>query len=202
MKVTKNIEEFINDLNNGKVVCFKTDTIWGLSANPYDKRAIEELYKIKNRDINKPFIFLIKKDDDIEKYTTKLTIEEKNIIKKIWPGPVSIIFNYNKNSKLLQFYNTQKTIAIRNPKNILCEKILSNIAYPLPSTSVNIEGMEPFNNFKEIKNFLKDKDVTVFYSKTKNKEAISSTLIKFENKQIVIIRKGNMNKKILDCLKI
>ena len=202
MKITNNIEELISDLNNGKVICFKSDTIWGLSANPYNRIAVNHLYKIKQRVLNKPFIFLIKKGENIENFITPPHLEERKIINKLWPGPISIIFNYNNQSDLLQFYTEQKTIALRMPKNKLCQNILNKLDYPLPSTSVNIEGKEPINNFRDIIKFLKDEDVTILKNINKTNNFISSTLIKIENNKINVIRKGNLSKKILDYLKI
>lgn len=197
MKVTNNITDIVNDLNNGKIVCFKTDTIWGLSANPFDKHAIEELYRIKKRDMSKPFIFLIKQNEVLENYINVLK-EEKIITKKVWPGPVSIIFNYNNNSNLLSFYSENKTIALRMPKNNTCQKILQLITYPLPSTSVNIEGATPLDTFEEVKNFLKNEDVTILKSVSKPKNK-SSLLIKLDNGKITVLR-NNTTKKILEKL--
>ena len=189
MKITSDINSFINDLNNGKVVCFKTDTIWGLSANPNNFEALKNLYEIKKRSLDKPLIFLIKQNEKIEKITQPLSNFEKDVIKKYWPGPVSIIFNINKKSSYLDFYENKKTIALRQPKNEICQTILNKIDYPLPSTSVNIEGEKPINNFVQIKKFLKNKDVTILKIKNYNRGLKSSALIKIENNKVVFLRK-------------
>ena len=202
MKITNRIDEIVKDLNNGKVVCFKTDTIWGLSANPYDKNALEKLYKLKHRDFSKPFIFLIKDEENIESFVNKLPDMQEDLTKKVWPGPISVVFDFNKNNDILNFYSNKETIALRKPKNKICQKILSKLNYPLPSTSVNIEGNAPLNYFEEIKEFLKDEDVTILNQKNYNKKEIASTLIKLENNTIKVLRKGKLPKKILDLLKI
>ena len=63
MIISSNTNEIANALNNNQVVCFKTDTIWGLSANPTNKEAVKNLYTFKQRNVDKPFIFLIKKSE-------------------------------------------------------------------------------------------------------------------------------------------
>ena len=60
MIINNTIEELVTQVNTGNIICFKTDTIWGFSAKSTDYKAIKNLYKIKNRKPDKPFIFLIK----------------------------------------------------------------------------------------------------------------------------------------------
>ncbi len=188
MKITESIEELITDLKDGKIICFKTDTIWGLSVSPYNQSAIESLYKLKKRDLAKPFIFLIKDNENIKKYVCNFNKKKKDIIKNLWPGPVSIVFDFNKKSNLLSFYENKETIALRMPKNDLCQKILKKIDFPLPSTSVNFEKEEPLDSFEEVTRFLQGKNVTVFKSLKENK-SLASKIIKFnENDNIYVIR--------------
>ena len=88
------------------------------------------------------------------------------------------------------------------PKNKLCQKILSMLPFPLPSTSVNAEGKQPLNTLKEIKHFLKDEDVTLLNLNNYKTDNNSSTLIKLENNTVLVLRKGKLTKKILDVLNI
>ena len=189
MKITNNVDEFVKDLINGKVVCFKTDTIWGLSANPFAFEALKKIYEIKKRSLDKPFIFLIKNNEDLSKITKPLSNLENKILKKYWPGPISIIFEYNKNCSLLNFYQNKQTVALRKPKDENCQTILEKINFPLPSTSINVEGNRPINNFIEIKKFLKNEDVTILKLNGKRGKSRSSSLIKVENNKIVFLRK-------------
>ena len=195
MKITNKICDIVNDLNNNKVVCFKTDTIWGLSANPYSEQAMNTLYKIKQRDKTKPFIFLIKQDENINNFVGEISKKEKQVLNKVWPGPVSVIFKLNTKSQLLNYYDNIKTIALRMPKNKTCQSLLKLLNYPLPSTSVNKEGEEPINNFEDIKKFLQNEDITILKSSTKSTKKSASTLITINGEDIVIIR-GNKLKKI------
>ena len=81
MIINNNIEELINQANSGNIICFKTDTIWGFSAKPTDENSIKNLYKIKNRNPDKPFIFLIKKEQDLLQIVDSLSETEKKLIK-------------------------------------------------------------------------------------------------------------------------
>lgn len=208
MIISNNLNDFINKLNNGNIVCFKTDTIWGFSANSNNTNAIENLYRIKQRNLDKPFIFLIKKDEDISKYVKDVPAEAKKLINKFWSGPLTIIFQARENLPLLSPYKKNKTIALRMPQDELTQQILSKINYPIPSTSVNIEGKPSLNTFEEISKEFKDEDFFILNvdnnqnTNTQNfNKNLSSTIVSFATGKLEIIREGAISKeKILSAL--
>ena len=178
MIISSNTNEIANALNKNQVVCFKTDTIWGLSANPTNKEAVKNLYTFKQRNVDKPFIFLIKKDEDLSKIVKSISPTEQKLINTFWPGPLTIIFKAKNNLDILSHYTQKQTIALRMPDNYLCQEILAKINYPLPSTSVNIEGQPFLNNFEEITKTFKDNDF-VIYKLENNNTKVSSTIVCF-----------------------
>lgn len=202
MIINKNIDDLVNQVNSGNVICFKTDTIWGFSAKSTDEKSIKDLYKIKNRTPDKPFIFLIKKEQDLNEIVENLNETEKKLINAFWPGPLTIIFNAKQNLDILKHYKENKTIALRMPENELCQKILSKLDYPLPSTSVNYEGQEPLNNFDKIIQTFKNENFAILKQNTSlNNKETSSTIIKVVNNKIEILREGEIKKeKILRIL--
>ena len=96
MIINNDINKLIDYINSGNIICFKTDTIWGFSANPKNEKSIKNLYRIKNRNPDKPFIFLIKENQDLNNLVDNLNEIEKKLIKTFWPGPLTIIFNAKK----------------------------------------------------------------------------------------------------------
>ena len=202
MIINNNIEELINQANSGNIICFKTDTIWGFSAKPTDENSIKNLYKIKNRNPDKPFIFLIKKEQDLLQIVDSLSETEKKLINTFWPGPLTIIFNAKKNLDILKPYKENKTVALRMPKDELCQKLLSKLDYPLPSTSVNYEGQQPLNDFNEIiENFKNENFAILQQNKNSKSQEVSSTIVKVVGEDIQILREGEIKKeKILSIL--
>ena len=197
MIINKNIDDLVNQVNSGNVICFKTDTIWGFSAKSTDYKAITNLYKIKNRNPDKPFIFLIKKDQDLRALVENLNETQKKLIDAFWPGPLTIIFNAKQNLDILKHYKDNKTIALRMPEDELCQNILSKLDYPLPSTSVNHEGQKPLNNFDEIvKNFKNENFAILQQDSSLNNKEISSTIVKVVDNKIQILREGEIKKDV------
>lgn len=201
--ITKNnTDEIINQLNQNQVVCFKTDTIWGLSANPKSSTAIKNLYTIKQRNLDKPFIFLISKNQDLNCLVESLNTTEQKLISHFWPGPLTIIFKAKENLDILQNYTQKQTIALRMPKDELCQELLQKIDYPLPSTSVNLEGQPSLNSIEKIQETFKNENIYLLNKNTKKDRNISSTIIICENEKVNVLREGSISKQdILNVLK-
>src|SRR3989304_6798119 len=84
-------KKIVEILRRGGITVIPTDTIYGLVGSAFSKKAIERIYKIKGRKKTKPFIILISSFNDLKRFNIKPSIKEFKILKKIWPGPVSII---------------------------------------------------------------------------------------------------------------
>lgn len=201
MIISSNTNEIANALNKNQVVCFKTDTIWGLSANPTNKEAVKNLYTFKQQNVDKPFIFLIKKDEDLSKIVKSISPTEQKLINTFWPGPLTIIFKAKNNLDILSHYTQKQTIALRMPNDSLCQELLAKINYPLPSTSVNIEGQPFLNSFEEIIKTFKDNDFVIYKIENSNTK-VSSTIVCCEGEKVNVLREGSITKnQIENCLK-
>ncbi len=180
MIINYNVDDFVYNLNKGKIACFKTDTIWGFSAASDNKEAIENLYKIKKRNLDKPFIFLIKKNQNLLDLVKTIPPKAQKLINKFWCGPLTIIFEAKENLPLLAPYKNKKTIALRMPEDELTQQILGKLSYPLPSTSVNTEGQPALNSFEEISKTFGKEDFCILskvgFSETNSKENFSANL--------------------------
>ena len=201
MIIKNDIEKLTTFINLGKVACFKTDTIWGLSANPLNKTSLQALYSLKQRQIDKPFIFLISKNFNLKQVVKNISPLEQKLINNFWPGPLTIIFEAKENLPILSYYQNKQTIALRMPDDNTTQNILSKLNYPLPSTSVNLENNPPLNSFEEIYNNFYNENIVLFNSNEKTNENISSTIVKVEDNNIKILREGSIKKeKILSIL--
>jgi L-threonylcarbamoyladenylate synthase len=182
-----------NIFNQNGIFIYPTDTIYGIGGNPFSREAMERIIRIKKRDESKSFIFLIGTTGLLQEYIDTAD-SALNKINSIWPAPVSVIFKLNKKYKELL---KQETCAFRIPKNKFCYDLLDRIQLPLISTSVNLEGKKPLNNYKEIITDFSEKVDAIFYSVSEN-ESISSTVIDMTENEPKLIREGMI--KFMDLL--
>lgn len=192
MIIKQDIEKVISDLNSGKVVAIKTDTVYGLVCDANNVEACAKIYKIKRRDKKKPLAIFIKNIDEVKKYVlnSELSTELVNIMEKYWPGPLTIIFKKRKNvfEHLTEGTNT---IGIRIPNDEFLLDILNEVDFPLAQTSCNISGENEYKDALEIENKLGNEiDLIIDGGEISNSKA--STIIMTYNNNIEVIREGTI----------
>ena len=183
------IEKASQIINQGGVVIFPTDTVYGIGCDPYNKASIEKIYKIKSRYITKSVPVLTYSIEMAERIAQfdQLT---KKIVKKFWPGPLTIILKVT-DEKIKKSLNLENKIAIRVPDHKCTLELLKKCNY-LVGTSANISGDLPYTNPKECLKKMQDYDIFVDGGMiTSNGE---STIIEIENEEIKIIREGSLTK--------
>ena len=181
-KVTVN-ELLAIDLK-GKIVCFPTDTVYGVGAIVNDEAAIDKIYEMKKRDYSKPLAILTP-NKNIDRYVIYTNKDVFKLMDEGWPGALTLIF---QKSGIVSYSITNglDTIAFRMPNSKIALQILNHFG-PLATTSVNISGMPPLNDIEEIeKQFSEYIDYLVI-----DKENISgspSRIIDVSNDTIKVIR--------------
>jgi L-threonylcarbamoyladenylate synthase len=80
-----------------------------------NKETVERVYKVRKRERTKPFIVLISDFEDLKIFGIKLKPFQKNLIKKFWPGPYSLIFDC-KSKKFEYLHRGKQSLALRVPR--------------------------------------------------------------------------------------
>ena len=131
------INKTIEILNNGGVILYPTDTIWGIGCDATNPKAIKKIYSIKKRSSKKPLILLMNSIDLALNYVNTLPETAREIINNT-NKPTTIIYPEPINLPSILIY--QKTIAIRIIKTNYLNEMLSIFKKPITSTSANISG--------------------------------------------------------------
>ena len=183
------IEKTFQVIKNGGIVIFPTDTVYGMGCNPYNANAVEKIYEIKSREKIKSLPVLAYSLDTVKKIACIDTFTEK-IIKKYWPGPLTLILELT-DEKLKKSLKLDNKIAIRIPNSKCTLKLLKKCGL-LVGTSANISGNPSSTDPKEcLKNII---NYDVFLNGGTITSKGESTIIEIENEQIKIIRKGVLKK--------
>lgn len=153
--ITKDWEKAASLFINGKIGIIPTDTIYGISCTASNKDLVLKIYKIKSRDLKKPFIILISSVKDLSKFGIFLISNDERIISKYWPGPVSIVFDINED-RYEYLHRGTNTLAFRVPRYNKLVELLKNTG-PLVSTSANITDSEPTRKINDAVKIFKNK---------------------------------------------
>ena len=192
MKVNCNdegIRKSVEIIENGGVIIFPTDTVYGIGCNPYDVNAVKKIYEIKSRGKTKSLPVLANSIEIVKQITIIDEFTEK-IVKKYWPGPLTLILKL-KDKNLKKSLNLEDKIAVRIPNSVCTLKLL-NKCNLIVGTSANVSGDSSFTNPQECMKNVKNYDVFVDGGTITSKG--ESTIIEIENEKIHVIREGALKK--------
>lgn len=186
-----NIEKIIGPiLLASGIGVFPTDTIYGVIGSALQKETVERIYKLRKREFKKPMIILISSMSDLRLFGIKLNLKQKNILAKLWPGKVSIIFDC-KSKKFSYLHRGTFSLALRLPKDKNLVKILKKTG-PLVAPSANLAGDKPAETFGEAKKYFENQ--VDFYVDHGKLQSMHSTLVKIDAfGNIVVLREGAVN---------
>ena len=188
MKVKCNKEGIVKAskiIKSGGIVIFPTDTVYGIGCDPYNKEAIQRIYKIKSREISKPLPILAFSKDVAAKIV-EFDKDSEKVAKEIWPGPITLILKLT-DEKLRISLNVVDKIAIRVPKNQCTIELLKKCDFVI-GTSANISGAGSFRNPQECYQNIHDFDL--FLDGGTITSGGESTIIEFEEGKLKIHREG------------
>src|SRR3989344_8774132 len=165
VKTNKNmgIRDIVKIIKNGGIGVMPTDTIYGLVGSALSRKAVERIYKLRERDRKKPFIVLISYLRDLKKFGIKISKSHLKILKTLWfppsgvggPGPTSIILTC-LSKKFSYLHRGTKTIAFRLPKDKQLRNFLKKSG-PLVAPSANPAAKPPAKTIKEARMYFGDK---------------------------------------------
>ena len=176
-------------IEDGGIVVFPTDTVYGIGCNPYNKESAKKVYEIKSRDFTKPFPVLVYSKEIASQIAEFDEISEK-LVEKFWPGQLTILLKL-KDEKLKESLNLSDKIALRVP-NHKCTLALLEKCHYLIGTSANVSGQPSFFDPAECIKSVENYDVFVDGGTITSKG--ESTIIQIEDGEIKIIREGSLSK--------
>ncbi|MFH1657451.1 MAG: L-threonylcarbamoyladenylate synthase [bacterium] len=170
-------------IKEGGVGVLGTDTIYGLVGSALLPATVERIYKIKERDTNKPLIILISSLADLKLFKVKA---DKKLLAQYWPGKVSIILPCPY-KRFAYLHRGTNALAFRLPAKENLVRLLKKTG-PLVAPSANPEGLEPAKTIKQAKEYFDDS--IDFYLDEGKLTSLPSTLIAFSENNPIIKRKG------------
>lgn len=143
------LEKAAEIIKNGGLVAMPTETVYGLSANGLDEKAVEKIFIAKGRPQDNPLILHIGDISDLDRLVKEIPEPARIIMDKLWPGPLTLIF---KKSDLVPDKVTAggDTVAIRLPNSEIARELIRLAGVPLAAPSANISGRPSPTNAADV----------------------------------------------------
>lgn len=183
------IERCLEVLQNGGLILYPTDTVWGIGCDATNEAAVARIYKLKQREDSKKMIVLMASEKEVMQYATQLDLavfDYLNTTNKpttvIYEGVIGLAEN---------ILGEDSSVAIRICGDSFCKHLLKRFQKPIVSTSANISGEPTPSFFSEIKDkIIKGVDYEVKYRQNDNSVREPSSVIKWDrDEKLTVIRK-------------
>lgn len=189
----KDKEKIIEVLNNGGVITYVTDTVWGLGCLPENKAAVEKIYEIKKREAQKPLILMSNEVYNLLDYVKPIPKVGQILIKKYFPGALTVVTDKSEKTPDYITSNMQ-TVGIRVPDNKVFQEICEIIPrHVLATTSANLSHQPSAKTYQQaLENMsgLADLIIEDFGYEAKGLE---STVVGVMGNELRIFRQGAIN---------
>lgn len=141
----------IDTLHKGGLVCYPTDTMYGIGCDIFNQKAVKRVHQVKKRPKQKPFSFMCSSLKDISEYA-HVGNTAYRLMRKHLPGPYTLVL---PGAKLVPkiMLTKQKTVGIRVPDSPICLAVIEELGNPLLNTSaVRDDHDEPVIDAFDVEN--------------------------------------------------
>ena len=136
----------------GGIIAFRTDTFYGLGADPFNRRALQRIKQLKGREAAKPILVVISDIDQIERFIVERSPAFDLLAERFWPGALTLI---GKAAQLVPEEVTADTgtIGIRLPGDDNVRALVRSCGGALTATSANPSGADPARTVEEVESY-------------------------------------------------
>jgi L-threonylcarbamoyladenylate synthase len=141
------VEHAVRIISNGGVIAFRTDTFYGLGADPQNPEAISRIRSLKNREEAKPILLLISHYDEVARFLSETSEPFAAVAKRYWPGPITIV-GMARPELPQELTAGSGTIGVRLPDDETVRALVHACGGALTATSANQSGSLPARTAK------------------------------------------------------
>lgn len=193
---SENYVQAVDFLNNGEVVAFPTETVYGLGAVATDEDAVKKIFAAKGRPSDNPLIVHIGTKEEVALYVEHIPEVAKKCMDAFWPGPLTLILQAKPNILAPSVMPGGETVGIRMPDHPVARKLLQTLGKPLAAPSANRSGKPSPTKASHVYEDLAG-IIPCILDGGKTGIGVESTVLDVTLEQPVILRPGGVTKEML-----
>ena len=191
MIVSQSAETFARSaevIGRGGIIAFRTDTFYGLGADPFNPSAVQKVKDLKGREENKPILVLISDVEQLGRLIENRSPAFDTLAKQFWPGALTIIGEATGQLPSELTAGT-KTVGVRLPDDDRVRTLVSACGGALTATSANPAGELPARTAEEVAKYFGERiDLIVDGGETKTDQP--STVVDASGGKVKLVREG------------
>jgi L-threonylcarbamoyladenylate synthase len=185
-------------IRRGRVVAIPTDALYALVADPFNLRAVRQVYHAKGREIHRALPLLVRDSLMVEELARDISPRFKMLTRRFWPGPLTIILTASAKVPLRATGNTGR-LAVRHAQSRVADELIARLNQPIIATSANISGRPTCRSGIEVFGIM-DGNVDLVLDGG-SCEGIGASTVDITEPEWRMIKEGAITQKeIADCL--
>ena len=136
-------------LQQGGVIAYPTEGVYGFGCNPFNQSAVIRLLTIKQRELQKGLILVAESWSQLTRYVEPIPEDRLAPVKATWPGPATWVFPAQKSTPDW-IRGAHNSVAVRVSMHPIIRQLCHEFKGPIISTSANRQGEEPATSYEEV----------------------------------------------------
>jgi L-threonylcarbamoyladenylate synthase len=172
----------------GKVAAFPTETFYGLGADALDGEALQKIFRVKEREEDKPLLLLIADRTWLSGLVKNIPSRAEPLMERFWPGPLTLVFSASAHLPPLLTGNTGK-IGLRISSHPVAQALVQAVGRAITATSANVSGQPGASQAGEVFQSL-GKKIDAILDGGRTAGGLGSTVVDVAGASPKIIRQG------------
>ena len=179
----------------GGIIAFRTDTFYGLGADPLNRDAVRRIRELKGREETKPILLLISDFSEAASFITKQSELFRDVAKRFWPGPLTLI-GAARPELPSELTSGTGTIGIRLPDDENVRTLVRACGGALTATSANVSGQPPALTAIEVENYFSN-GIDLIIDGGEVTATQPSTVLDLSGSEARLVRQGAIPREVL-----
>jgi L-threonylcarbamoyladenylate synthase len=179
-----------NILQDGGLVVFPTDTVYGIAADPLNTSAVDRIFIVKQRPAEKRIALLVAGPGDLDQLTSHVPAPARALAEAAWPGALTIVLTCSRPE-------LGPTIALRWPDHEIPTRIATALGSPLATTSANISSLPSPRTAQDVLAQLQS-GYEMLIDGGEAPGGVDSTVIDFSAGKPKLLRRGGLERSVIE----
>lgn len=194
------LNQAANLLQDGHLVAFPTETVYGLGALANDDTAISKVFQVKGRPADNPLIVHVSHPDQVAEIVSHIPAMAQTLMDQLWPGPLTIILPVKEERISPLARNGLPTVGVRMPDNPLTLALIDKVGAPLVGPSANLSGRPSPTHYQHVLDDLHGSIAGVLKDDQPPRVGVESTVVFPDKDALYIYRPGFYDQTFLQTL--
>lgn len=183
-------------LQEGGLVAFPTETVYGLGGNGLDSEACKKIYIAKGRPSDNPLILHISEFEELNPIVGEISPAAQKLMDAFWPGPLTMVF---PKSDIVpdQATGGLDTVAVRFPNHPVARAIIRAAGLPIAAPSANSSGKPSPTRASHVEFDLNGK-IDMIVDGGAAEWGLESTIVDVSGEVPMILRPGAVTKEMME----